>query len=143
MWYRELFVLCLPSLALGSIFDLSGLQWTLKSQNGTISIPATVPSQAHLDLLKAGIITEPLLGVNGECGSHKNSVHLLMVWLDYSERWVNDENWTYTADLSPWTSVAKNGSEKTLLVFYGIDTVANIVRNAPAPSVRALSHCCL
>ena len=61
-----LIVLCLPAGALGAVFNLSDLQWTLKNQNGTIAVPALVPSQAHLDLLNAGIITEPLLGINGE-----------------------------------------------------------------------------
>lgn len=50
----------------GTLFDLSNLQWTLKNQNHSIQIPAKgPPSQAHLDLLDAGIITEPLLGING------------------------------------------------------------------------------
>ena len=58
---------CLLSSAAGALFDLSQLHWTLKNQNGTIQIPANgPPSQAHLDLLNAGLITEPLLGINGE-----------------------------------------------------------------------------
>lgn len=62
-----LLILSLCSVALGALFDLSNLQWTLKNQNGSIQIPARgPPSQAHLDLLNAGIITEPLLGINGE-----------------------------------------------------------------------------
>ncbi|KIM78863.1 glycoside hydrolase family 2 protein [Piloderma croceum F 1598] len=105
-----LIALYLPALALAAIFDLSQLHWTLKNQNGTIVIPASVPSQAHLDLLAAGLITEPLLGIN-----------------DFTERWIADDNWTYTADLSPWSSeTVQNASGKTLLVFYGIDTIANI-----------------
>jgi hypothetical protein len=61
-----LLVLCSGPEAVAEQFDLSGLQWTLKNQNGSIHIPASgPPSQAHLDLLNAGIITEPLLGVNG------------------------------------------------------------------------------
>ena len=60
-----LVALLLSTSTLGYIFDLSGLDWTLRNQNGTIAIPASVPSQAHLDLVKAGIITEPLLGING------------------------------------------------------------------------------
>ena len=66
-----------PSLALGlclvavsavqaAIFDLSELQWTLRSANGSVEVPGAVPSHAHLDLLRAGIITEPNLGINGE-----------------------------------------------------------------------------
>jgi beta-mannosidase len=61
-----LFVLCFAPGAIGMLFDLSNLQWTLKNQNGSIQIPANgPPSHAHLDLLNAGIITEPLLGING------------------------------------------------------------------------------
>jgi hypothetical protein len=63
-----LLILSLCADASEALFDLSNLQWTLKNQNGTIQIPARgPPSQAHLDLLNAGIITEPLLGINGEC----------------------------------------------------------------------------
>lgn len=56
---------CLPALVVGEVFNLADLSWTLRNQNGSISIPASIPSQAHLDLLKAGVITEPLLGING------------------------------------------------------------------------------
>ncbi|KDQ55681.1 glycoside hydrolase family 2 protein [Jaapia argillacea MUCL 33604] len=101
---------CLPALALGATFDLGTLQWTLKNQNGSIAVPGSVPSQVHLDLVKAGIITEPLLEIN-----------------DYTQRWIVNDNWTYTADLTPFTKVpAATPGEKTLLVFYGIDTIANI-----------------
>lgn len=58
-------VFCLPLLAYAHLFNLSELQWTLKNRNGSIAVPAVIPSQAHLDLLRAGIITEPLLGANG------------------------------------------------------------------------------
>ncbi len=55
----------LPIFASADVLNLSHLSWTLKNENGSIVIPAKVPSQAHLDLLDAGIITEPLLGING------------------------------------------------------------------------------
>jgi len=61
-----LVALYLPVLALAAIFNLSQLHWTLKNQNGTIVIPASVPSQAHLNLLAASLIMEPLLGINSE-----------------------------------------------------------------------------
>lgn len=62
----KLLLASLLGLARGNIFDLSQLQWTLRNQNGSIQIPASgPPSEAHIDLLKAGIITEPLLGING------------------------------------------------------------------------------
>lgn len=52
--------------ALADVINLASLKWTLTNSNGTINIPSTgPPNEAHVDLLNAGIITEPLLGVNG------------------------------------------------------------------------------
>ena len=68
MWFTQLALLAAgfaPVLVSGDVLSLSGLHWSLKNENGSIIIPAKVPSQAHLDLLDAGIITEPLLGING------------------------------------------------------------------------------
>src|ERR1700733_13836868 len=49
--------------------------------------------------------------------------------LDFTERWVVNDNWTYTADLTPFTRELNSAPSSTiLLVFYGIDTIANIVR---------------
>ncbi|KZT64289.1 glycoside hydrolase family 2 protein, partial [Daedalea quercina L-15889] len=102
MWsLRALFATCIPAVALANVYSLSDLLWTLRNGNGSIVVPAKVPSQAHLDLLAAGIIEEPLLGQNGA--------------------------WTYTADLTPFTqAVSQSPFRKTLLVFYGLDTIANI-----------------
>ncbi|KAI0830870.1 glycoside hydrolase [Trametes gibbosa] len=97
-----------PALATAEVLSLSSLHWTLRNANGSIVIPAKVPSQAHLDLLDAGIITEPLLGIN-----------------DFTQRWVVNDNWTYTADLAPLTRHLSHDA-RALLVFYGIDTIANI-----------------
>jgi beta-mannosidase len=60
-----LWMLLASSLAVAQVFDLSELQWTLKNQNGSIVVPGSLPSQAHLDLFEAGIINDPLLGING------------------------------------------------------------------------------
>lgn len=60
-----LWTLLASSLAAAQVFDLSELQWTLKNQNGSIVVPGSLPSQAHLDLFEAGIINDPLLGING------------------------------------------------------------------------------
>ncbi|KAG1812220.1 glycoside hydrolase family 2 protein [Suillus subaureus] len=107
-----LWTLLASSLAVAQVFDLSELQWTLKNQNGSIVVPGNLPSQAHLDLFEAGIINDPLLGIN-----------------EFTERWVINDNWTYTADLTPFTQTYQsNASGKTLLVFNGIDTIANIFR---------------
>ncbi|KAF8069887.1 glycoside hydrolase family 2 protein [Lyophyllum atratum] len=109
--FASLLSLSIISSVSGAIFDLSELQWTLKNKNGSIQIPASgPPSQAHLDLANAGVITEPLLGIN-----------------DFTQRWIIDDDWTYTADLSPFSRTLNATAEQTtLLVFYGIDTVANI-----------------
>jgi beta-mannosidase len=49
---------------------------------------------------------------------------------EYTQRWIVNDNWTYTADLTPFQQGYKNDpSDRTLLVFYGIDTIANIVRD--------------
>ncbi|KAH8077515.1 glycoside hydrolase family 2 protein [Cristinia sonorae] len=105
---QTLWAASIPLVSFAEVVNLSQLQWTLKNQNGSIAIPATVPSQVHIDLHRAGIITEPLLGIN-----------------DFTQRWVINDNWTYTADLSPLTK-GLTRSHKALLVFYGIDTIANI-----------------
>ena len=132
-------VLCSP-LVNADVLNLSNLQWTLKNQNGSIVIPAKVPSQVHLDLLDAGIITEPLLGVNGmiapACCLHicTNSA----ICPDFTQRWIVNDNWTYTADLAPLTHDLA-GNTKALLVFYGLDTIADIVR---AFSSSCFPVCC-
>ena len=65
-------LLPLLSLAFGAglsaakILSLSQLNWTVQNQEGLIKVPAQVPSQVHLDLKDADVITEPLLGINGK-----------------------------------------------------------------------------
>ncbi|KAF2704453.1 glycoside hydrolase family 2 protein [Pleomassaria siparia CBS 279.74] len=87
--------------------DLSSVSWTLTSPNYTnISVPAKIPSQAHLDLYAAGVIDDPLYGLN-----------------DFNLRWIADSNWTYTS--APITSLKKNASS-TWLIFNGLDTFASI-----------------
>ncbi|KAF7324564.1 Glycoside hydrolase family 2 protein [Mycena kentingensis (nom. inval.)] len=95
--------------ALAAVFDLSTLDWTLRNQNGSITVPGKVPSQVHLDLARAGVITEPLLGDN-----------------DFTQRWVFMDNWTYTADLSAFLRTNGGHASQHLLVFHGLDTIANI-----------------
>ena len=66
MWSSLLLsVVALSGLVSAEVLSLSNLHWSLHNQNGSIVIPASVPSQVHLDLVEAGIITEPLLGING------------------------------------------------------------------------------
>lgn len=57
--------------------------------------------------------------------------------IDFTERWIINDNWTYTADLSPFTETIVDNftDQSTLLVFYGIDTIANIVSISSRHSV--------
>ena len=41
------------------IIDLSGSDWTLENLPLNISVPGSVPSQAHLDLYAAQVIGDP------------------------------------------------------------------------------------
>lgn len=63
---RALFACSLPVLGLAHTFSLSDLQWTLRNEDGSITVPGRVPSQTHLDLWRAGVIEDPLRGITGE-----------------------------------------------------------------------------
>ena len=41
------------------VIDLSGNEWTLENLPLNISVPGSVPSQAHLDLYAAQVIGDP------------------------------------------------------------------------------------
>lgn len=45
---------------------------------------------------------------------------------DFTQRWIVDDNWTYTADITPLTQELSPAAS-VLLVFYGLDTIANVV----------------
>ena len=51
-------------LQLESVLDLGGASWTVSSSNGSVSAPAMVPGVVHTDLLRAGLIPEPLADFN-------------------------------------------------------------------------------
>ncbi|KAJ7653085.1 family 2 glycoside hydrolase [Mycena polygramma] len=82
--------------------------WTLRSENGSISVPATVPSQQYVDLFKANVIGDPLYGTNNT-----------------EQSWVTLQNWTYTSRALTDLKVA-NILTSTHLVFQGLDTFAHI-----------------
>lgn len=62
------------------VVDLSGPAWTLSNSALNISVAASLPSQAHLDLHAAQVIGDPYYGLN-----------------DFNLRWVAYANWTYTS----------------------------------------------
>ena len=47
------------SLSTQTVLDLSGNDWTLQNLPLNISVPASLPSQAHLDLYAAQVIGDP------------------------------------------------------------------------------------
>ncbi|KAI5195231.1 glycoside hydrolase family 2 protein [Aureobasidium subglaciale] len=89
-----------------SVISLSGHDWTLTNPDLNISCPASLPSQAHLDLHACQVIGSPYYGLN-----------------DFNLRWVAWANWTYTS--APISGLNRNLSS-TWLVFNGLDTFASI-----------------
>ena len=66
-----------------NVIDLGKANWTVSDPGQNISIPGSLPSQAHLDLLAAGVISDPYYGLN-----------------DFDLRWVANSNWTYSAPVT-------------------------------------------
>ncbi len=90
------------------------LRWTLTNANRSISVDALLPSLVHLDLLRAGIIQDPAVGLN-----------------EGQQRWIAEEPaWTYTADLAPVLDQIRPTHKPTQhqywLHFDGLDTVADV-----------------
>ena len=52
-------VIALGALSTQTVLDLSGNDWTLQNLPLNISVPASLPSQAHLDLYAAQVIGDP------------------------------------------------------------------------------------
>ncbi|TKA81107.1 hypothetical protein B0A49_00402 [Cryomyces minteri] len=84
------------------VMTLSGTAWTVTSPNFTdISIPGSLPSQAHLDLYKAQVIGDPHHGLK-----------------NFNLRWIAESNWTYTS--APMSGLALDATS-TWLLFNGLD----------------------
>lgn len=58
------------------VIDLSSQHWILQNLPLNISVPGSVPSQAHLDLLAAKVIEEPTYGASAERLKH-GKVHYM------------------------------------------------------------------
>lgn len=98
--------LLLPYAASQNVVSLEGNGWTLSNNALNISVPANLPSQAHLDLYANQVIGDPYYGLN-----------------DFNLRWVAWSNWTYTSDP---VSLNNSNSTATWLLFNGLDTFASI-----------------
>ncbi|MFF9048879.1 glycoside hydrolase family 2 protein [Streptomyces parvulus] len=80
--------------------------WSLSHSDDLL--PAQVPGCVHTDLLTAGLIPDPFLGVN-----------------ESDVAWVGRRSWTYVREL-PAADTAGGQYERTDLVFDGLDTAATI-----------------
>lgn len=96
----------LPKVFAQNIISLSGHDWILSNSDLNISCPASLPSQAHLDLHACQVIGSPYYGLN-----------------DFNLRFVAWANWTYTS--APISNLQANPSS-TWLVFNGLDTFTSI-----------------
>ena len=98
-----LLLLLSSSLSAQKVINLSGSDWTLQNLPLNISVPGSVPSQAHLDLYAAQVIGDPY-----ELNSPPPPPQALLVrgfvinvslryfgLNEISLRWVADSNWTY------------------------------------------------
>ncbi|MCQ9183960.1 glycoside hydrolase family 2 protein [Streptomyces sp. IBSBF 2953] len=80
--------------------------WKLRHEGALL--PAVVPGCVHTDLLAAGVIPDPFLGLG-----------------ESEVAWVGRREWTYETHLP----AVPSGHEQTDLVFDGLDTVAEITLN--------------
>ncbi|MFI2644009.1 glycoside hydrolase family 2 protein [Streptomyces sp. NPDC018610] len=84
-------------------------KWSLDHDGAPL--PARIPGCVHTDLLAAGAIPDPYLGLN-----------------EQEVAWVGRQAWTYTRELEP-DDIASGAHERTDLVFEGLDTAAVITVN--------------
>nr|POE46822.1 beta-mannosidase a [Quercus suber] len=106
---RILLILSLLPLTFSqTVISLVGDQWTLSNDALGISVPASLPSHVHLDLLANQVIGDPYYGLN-----------------DFNLRWVALNNWTYTTAAISGLSTNVDGIT-TWLQFDGLDTFAEI-----------------
>ena len=102
--------LCLHSIASAALVrqSLDGSDWRVTNTNGSISIPATVPGVVHLDLLRAGLISDPYYRYNER----------LYQWIPYEPYWNYSRTLTVSASLLAHAAVE--------LVFDGLDTAVSV-----------------
>lgn len=95
----------LEAVAAQQVVDLSSYSWTLENLPLNISIPAQIPSYAHLDLAAEKVVGQLEYGLN-----------------DFNLRWIWQQNWTYSTTLSHLSASAN----QTYLLFQGLDTFTSI-----------------
>jgi beta-mannosidase len=89
--------------------DLNG-KWNVRQVNGSITIKATVPGVVHNDMLKQGLVEDPLYRDN-----------------EIKQQWIGESTWEYTKDFS--LTKEKITKESIILDCEGLDTLCTIYVN--------------
>lgn len=64
------------------VIDLSGNDWTLENLPLNISVPGSVPSQAHLDLYAAQVIGDPYAKLGRSISLDLRLIGAKVLWLE-------------------------------------------------------------
>ncbi|MEU5383793.1 glycoside hydrolase family 2 protein [Kitasatospora cineracea] len=83
-------------------------------------VPAAVPGCVHTDLLAAGLLADPYVGLN-----------------EAEQHWIGRSGWTWT---TAFDLPAADGATRRELVFHGLDTVAEISVNGRVVGRTANMH---
>src|SRR5262245_38200015 len=86
-----------------AVGDLSAVPVGLRG----VSMPARVPGCVHTDLLRAGLIPDPLVGFN-----------------ERELQWIGETDWEYRRPFAP--NAALLAHERVDLVCDGLDTIAEV-----------------
>lgn len=84
--------------------------WRFRQGRSEIWYPATVPGTVHTDLMDNEIIEDPFFRLN-----------------ERAVQWVDKEDWMYETRFN--ASAAETSAENQELVFYGLDTYADVYLN--------------
>ena len=109
---------CGPALDLG---DSPGGAWSLGNRNGSIRIPAAVPGQVQLDLMRAGLLADPFVGLNSDAA----------LWAAY-DAFAYERAFTLPAALA--------GCPHVLLVAESLDTLAAVTLDGGRPAWQPYAH---
>lgn len=94
-----------------TFLDLQGHDWTVRNENSSILVPATVPGGIYTDLENAGVLKTPVY----------------YRFNDQKYKWVGRENWIYEKTF--FVDSKFKEFENVVIHFEGLDTVADILLN--------------
>jgi beta-mannosidase len=108
--------------------DLNGDAWTMRTESAEApahircrALPATVPGCVHTDLLRAGVIPDPLVGMN-----------------ERETLWIGECDWVYERPFE--VNDAQLAHHRLDLVCQGLDTIAEVRVNNSLVGTAANMH---